>query len=251
MAAAVNPTSVTLAKRALGYLRHPLFLRLKAALLSWHFRRLHTGRGSYVDRSTHVLGWRSVRIGSYSVVSADCWLNVNHRTASEPRLVIGDHCHIGRRNLLSSARLLRLGDYCLTGPDCRFVGSDHVIDDPFLPYVSTGATDHGVIDVGANCWLGAGVTVVGNVSIGHGSVIGALTLVNKDVPPFSLVVGNPGRVIKRYDARLKTWVSQHLFSTEAEQALPDEQAYLAILRRARPEVPMPLAAASKRMGDSP
>jgi hypothetical protein len=64
-------------------------------------------------------------------------------------------------------------------------------------------------------------------------------------------VGNPGRVIKRYDARLKAWVPQHLFSTEAEQALPDEQAYLAILRRARPEVPMPLAAASKRMGDSP
>lgn len=232
-------------------LRHPYVLRARAAVLSWYFRRRHVGTGSHIDRTAHVLGWRSVRIGEHSIVSADCWLNVNDLPNGSPQITVGDFCFIGRRNMLSSGRLLRLGDYCLTGPDCRFLGSDHIFDDPFMPYVSTGATKEGVIELGANCWLGAGVAIVGNVKIGHGSVVGAMTLVNKDVPPFSLVVGNPCKVIKRYDMGKRTWVAADQLSSDHERMLPDENAYVTILRGARPQVTMPRAAASKNMGDWP
>lgn len=231
--------------------RFPLLSRFKNVVLSWHFRRRHTGKGSYIDRSAHVLGWRSVKIGKNSVVSADCWFNVNNRSSAATQINVGDFCHLGRRNLLSSGQLLRLGDYCLTGPDCRFLGSDHIFNDPFLPYVASGAKQVAVMEVGPNCWFGAGVVVMGNVKIGHGSVIGALTLVTKDIPPFSLVVGNPARVIKRYSMNKQAWVPAQALPPHEEQALPGEETYLEILRKSRSLITMPVAAASKRMGDLP
>jgi acetyltransferase-like isoleucine patch superfamily enzyme len=245
-----NTSGVT-ARSILRRFRNPLLSRFKNAVLSWHFRRRHTGAGSYVDGSAHVLGWRCVRIGKNSVVSADCWFNVNDRSSAATQISVGDFCHLGRRNLLSSGQVLRLGDYCLTGPDCRFLGSDHIFDDPFLPYVASGAKQVAVMEVGPNCWFGAGAVVMGNVKIGHGSVIGALTLVTKDIPPFSLVVGNPARVIKRYSMSKQAWVPAQALPPQEEQALPGEETYLEILRKSRSSITMPVAAASKRMGDLP
>lgn len=244
-------TQTEIYTRAARRFRPQALVRLKAAVICWLLRRRHTGSGSHIDSSVHVLGWRWVRIGASSIVSADCWLNVNNRTSSAGHLFIGNHCHVGRRNVLSSGRLLRLGDYCLTGPDCHFLGSDHLIDNPFVPYVATGATQDAVIDVGVNCWLGAGSAILGNVKIGHGSVIGARTLLVRDVPPFSVVVGNPGRVIKRFRMQTRSWIPAEEFAPHDDAALPDEDSYLAILNQRPGGLDMPLAAASKSMGDSP
>ena len=54
----------------------------------------------------------------------------------------------------------------------------------------------GNIDIGNDVWIGAKSTIMSGVKIGDGAVIGARTMVTKDVPPYSIVVGNPGRIIK-------------------------------------------------------
>jgi len=239
------------AARARRLLKVQTLLRIRAALLSAYYRRRHVGWGSHIDPTAQIIGWRSVRIGSGAVVSADCWLNVNHFSPSTVQLTIGDFCFVGRRNILSAGHFLRLGEYCLTGPDCKLIGSDHVIDDPFQPYVASGATHNTVIDVGVNCWLGAGVTVIGNVKVGHGSVVGAMSLLNRDIPPFSLVVGSPARILKRFDPRKRAWVQADLLSEHSANALPDESSYLAMLRSAAPALRLPVAASSKRWGDLP
>ncbi|MCX4175796.1 DapH/DapD/GlmU-related protein [Paraburkholderia madseniana] len=51
------------------------------------------------------------------------------------------------------------------------------------------------IDIEEDCWLGARVTVLGGVTIGKGSVIAAGSVITRDVPPFSIVAGVPGRVV--------------------------------------------------------
>ena len=133
-----------------------------------------------------------MRIGERCVISEATWINVNDRENTDFAILIGNHCFIGRRNFLSSGKRIRIGDYCLTGVDCHFLGADHLHHTPYTPYSATGTTLDGVVDIGPNCWFGASVTVLKNVRIGFGSIIGAGAVVTHSVPPYSIAVGNPG-----------------------------------------------------------
>lgn len=214
-------------------------------------KRQNVGRRTHIESTAHFLGWRNIRIGTRCVISSQCWFNVNQRSGDRPSIVIGDHSFIGQRNFFSPAQLIQIGPYALTGVDCRFMGADHVFADPFYPYIATGVTSEGRLIVGANCWLGAGVSVVGEVSIGHGCVIGAGAMVTKSVPPFSLVVGAPARVVKRFDMSKQAWVSAAGFTPAQDSALPNEDDYIELLRSNAPHIRMPIAAAGKSRGDLP
>ena len=200
-----------------------------------------------MDKSVHVLGWRSVRIGRNCVIGNGTTFNVNNGQGRE-RIVIGDFSYVGSFNFFSNGGLIQLGDYCLLGPGCRFLGANHIYSDPLRPYISTGVTDHGQILLGTNCWLGTDVTILGSVTVGHGSVLGAGSLVTRDVPPFSLALGNPARIVKRYDIASKEWVPAANFTPEMEAMLPDEESYRAVLRANCPTIAMPYAAAGPSRG---
>ncbi len=218
-------------------------------LATWRLKLKHVGHGTYIDPSVHVLGWRSVRVGRNSMLSEDCWINVNHRDKDDASLLIGDHCFIGRRNFFSPAKLIEVSHFALIGADCRFLGSNHIYEDPFKPYITTGTTDSGTIRIGANCWIGANCTFVGAINVGHGSVIGAGTVVNRDIPPFSVAIGNPCRVVKRFNAVEKTWVSTGQFNEDLEKFLPNEEDYMSTLLSSADDIRMPIPAAGRSRGD--
>jgi acetyltransferase-like isoleucine patch superfamily enzyme len=52
------------------------------------------------------------------------------------------------------------------------------------------------ISIGSDVWIGRGATILSGVEIGHGAIIGAMAVVSKNVPPYAIVVGNPGKIIK-------------------------------------------------------
>jgi acetyltransferase-like isoleucine patch superfamily enzyme len=60
--------------------------------------------------------------------------------------------------------------------------------------------------IGDDCWIGANAVVTAGVTIGKHSVVAAGAVVTKDIPPYSVAVGNPCRVIKRYDIERNEWV---------------------------------------------
>lgn len=215
---------------------------------AWRFRRQRVGDGCYIDPGVQVLGWRNVVVGSNTLLSEGVWLNVNHRTGSDERIVIGSHCHIGRNNFFSSGPLIRLGDYCFTGMNCQFLGCGHVIDSPMIPYIDSGLTEGATIDIGTNCWLATDVTVMQGVRIGRGSVIGAHAMVLEDIPPFSLAVGNPARVIKRFDFRKNQWLAIDACDDGLDAHAPGEDEYLAALRQSHPTLPLHFLAGSRRFG---
>ena len=61
------------------------------------------------------------------------------------------------------------------------------------------------IHIGDNVWIGESVCVLPGITIGSGSIIGALSVVTKNVPPYSIAAGNPARVIKTYNFQTKNW----------------------------------------------
>jgi acetyltransferase-like isoleucine patch superfamily enzyme len=139
-----------------------------------------------------------------------------HARRGYGRLVIGRWVHIGSGNALRAHEgTLRIGDKCVFGKDntvntyldiefgaativadwvyvCDF---DHVYADIHVPIKDQGIVKTPV-RIGPDCWIGTKVTVLRGITVGRGCVLAAHTVVNKDVPDHSVVVGVPGRVVK-------------------------------------------------------
>ncbi|MBO1198175.1 sugar O-acetyltransferase [Staphylococcus simiae] len=91
---------------------------------------------------------------------------------------------------------ITIGDNVFIGPNCGFYTATHPLD---FKRRNEGLELAEPIVIGSNTWFGGHVAVMPGVTIGQGSVIGASSVVTKDIPPNSLAVGNPCRVIKQID----------------------------------------------------
>jgi len=213
------------------------------------FLKKKIGKNSYIDATVNVLGWSHVSIGDNTLIGEQSWFNVNGREDDFNHIKIGDYCYIGRRNLLSSSRELIIKDFVMTNNECKFLGSNHIFKNPMLPYITTGTTNNDIQKIGANTWIGAGTIVLGAITIGHGSIIGAGSVVTKNIPPFSIAVGNPCKVIKRYDFDKEEWIKMNNFNTNMEKKMPLENEYIKELKSNSEKIEMPLMAATSKYGD--
>lgn len=221
-------------------------------LLTNRFRRKsfpRAGRRAHIDPTAQFIGCDYIEIGNRSIIAEGCWFNVNDRSGGKPRIVIGDHCIISRRTFMSSGHKITVGPYCLIGNENNFLGADHDFTDPFVPYLIAPAINGEEISVGANCWVGSNCTILKGVQIGHGCVIGAGSLVAKSVPPLSIAVGNPCRVLRRFRVRERRWVSLSEWTAEDETQVPDEGEYLALIRKKHPWLSMPYIISGPRYGN--
>ena len=222
---------------------------LKWRITSLFSGKCHKGKGSYIHPSAHMTGVKYINIGINTCIGEDTWLNVNNRMKGKYSIKIGDNCFIGRRNFFTSGKNITIGDYALTAIDCKFICANHVSENPLLPYIASGVSYSDSIYVGTNCFFGAGVTVIGNISIGHGSVLGANALITKDIPPFSIVIGNPARVLRRYSFSKQKWIDANQIQDKDLLDNPDEETYLKILKETHPKIAMPLPAAGSNFGN--
>lgn len=62
--------------------------------------------------------------------------------------------------------------------------------------------------IGDNVWLGESVCVLPGVTIGKGCVVGALSVVTKSIPPYTIAVGSPAKVVKEYDFEINKWIKK-------------------------------------------
>lgn len=106
---------------------------------------------------------------------------------------IGENFYSNHNIIILDANKVIFGDNVFIGPNCSFYTAGHPLDaesrNKGLEYAKT-------IKVGNNVWFGGNVTVLPGVRIGNNCVIGAGSVINKDIPDNSVAVGNPCRVIK-------------------------------------------------------
>lgn len=134
--------------------------------------------------------------------SGRIWCNSNSGKYVQnfsPSLTVGDNCGFGAFNHITCTNSFQIGNGVLTGKWVTITDNSHGATDfeslqlsPMQrPIVSKGA-----VVIGDNVWIGDKSTVLPGVCIGSGAVIGANSVVTKDVPPFAIVVGNPAKIIK-------------------------------------------------------
>lgn len=111
----------------------------------------------------------------------------------------GRHVHLGNHVYANFGLTcvddthIYIGDHTMMGPNVNLATANH----PLLPELREKAYQYNLpIHIGKNCWLGAGVIVVPGVTIGDNTVIGAGSVVTKDISANSLAVGNPCRVLR-------------------------------------------------------
>ena len=116
---------------------------------------------------------------------------------------VGNHCYIGSGVcFLASRSSVILSDYAVIGPEVIFIGGDHRTDIPLKTVIETTdeeklPSNDADIFVGSDVWIGARAIILKGVRIGDGAIIGAGSVVTKDVPPMAIVGGNPAIFIKR------------------------------------------------------
>ncbi|WP_066424261.1 DapH/DapD/GlmU-related protein [Anabaena sp. 4-3] len=121
--------------------------------------------------------------------------NVDIGCLQDTDIQIHEETFIGPDVCIAGPGNIKIGKRCLIASHTGIYANQHNFTDPTLPIKYQGVTCKGIV-IEDDCWLGHGVTVLDGVTIGEGSVIGAGAVVTKDIPPFSVAVGVPARVIK-------------------------------------------------------
>lgn len=120
-------------------------------------------------------------------------------------LRIGSNVYIGLRFCAACYDEVTIGDDCLLADDILIMTANHGMN-PEIPgsYVKQPFTVGGV-HIEEGCWIGSRVTVLPDVTIGKRCIIGTNSVVTKDIPPYSIAVGIPARVVKRWDFDSHRW----------------------------------------------
>jgi maltose O-acetyltransferase len=143
------------------------------------------GRPRIVNEGTITIGER-VRIWSRVVP-------VELATADGGTIEIGDHSFLNYGVSISAHQLVRIGQRCLLG---TYV---NILDNNWHDVVERWRTPPSQpVIMEDNVWLGNRVIVLPGVTIGHDAVVGAGAVVVKDIPPRSVAIGNPARVVKTF-----------------------------------------------------
>lgn len=110
---------------------------------------------------------------------------------------IGRGSEIGERCRISIANSLNMGEKVLLSPNVYITDCDHEYRDLEVPVIDQGIVQRGqTVSIGDGSYIGINAVIVGNVKIGEHCVIGANSVVTKDVPDYCVAVGSPARVIK-------------------------------------------------------
>ncbi len=137
--------------------------------------------------------------------SASSFIRLGSRTEIQPyallmtyggSIVMGEDCRVNPYCVLYGHGGLRIGNGVRIAAHTVIIPSSHGFDDLQVPMHQQPATSRGIV-IEDDVWIGAGARIVDGTRIGTGSVIGAHAVVTHDIPPYSIAVGVPARVIRR------------------------------------------------------
>ena len=138
-----------------------------------------------------------VVLGKGATMRIGRWVWIGRNNAlrcHEGELIVGDNTIFGTDNTVNCYCGVYIGPECLFADSVYIVDFDHNYWDPVMSIRSQGISKS-PIRLERDLWVGTMVTIIRGVTVGRGSVIGAMSLVNRDVPPYSVVGGVPAKVL--------------------------------------------------------
>lgn len=158
------------------------------------------GKGAKVRRPTRmdVHPFNKFELGHHATIENFCTIN-----NGVGDVIIGNNTLIGMGNVLIGP--LHIGNDVICAQNIVMSGLNHEYQNVHMPIHRQPVTV-APIRIGHGCWVGANAVITAGVSIGRHCVVAAGSVVTKDVPEYTVVAGNPARIIKQYDAAAGQWI---------------------------------------------
>lgn len=209
---------ITMSKTSLVSFEDPVRMLLRAVTkvhslwLSWTYPFASVGPRFSVHCSCDI----SRTIAAYIKIGEEVWIGRNARVDvpivpnhGDAVILLDDGCKIGAGCHISAINRIHVERDVIFGPSVLLMDHNHAFDDVTVPIAEQGTTRGGTIRIGEGCWLGGGSAVVsgqGELVIGRNSVVGVNSVVTRSIPAYSVVMGNPARVVKQFDIEKGEWV---------------------------------------------
>ena len=126
--------------------------------------------------------------------------------AYNPKIIIGEKTWIGKNCSIAALDKVEIGKNVLFAGHVHITDHSHGYEDVTMPMQCQPLISKGPVVIEDDCWLGFSCEILSNVHIGKHSVVAARAVVTKDVPAYSVVAGNPARVVKKFDKESGKWI---------------------------------------------
>jgi acetyltransferase-like isoleucine patch superfamily enzyme len=136
-----------------------------------------------------------LEVGAHTLFEPDVWITIG----DNGRVRIGSGTFLNIGTMVAAETLVEIGDHCMFANGCFVSDASHRFDDPEKPVPWQGFTSKGPTRIGDNVWCGVNVVITTGVTVGERCVIGANSVVTRDLPPHSVAAGAPAKVLRQVE----------------------------------------------------
>jgi acetyltransferase-like isoleucine patch superfamily enzyme len=168
----------------------------------------------YIHHSARIEGFNHIEIGDnftallglrLEAFSQYLSMSFTPRIVIKNNVVLNDYVHIGAVNYVEIGNNVLIASKVYISDHSHGIYGENNQSSPDVPPANRALTNDQSVIIEDNVWIGEGVSVLPGVRIGYGSIIGAHSVVTRDVPPYTIAVGIPAKVIKKYSQSSLRW----------------------------------------------
>lgn len=185
------------AERAGAVLALATRVRVLLHTAAWRPAFAHLGPRARLVPPFRGSGLHLVSLGTGTYVGTGSWLRAEG-PGPAPLIVVGDHVRTTGQLTISAVVGVHIADRVAIARNVYIADHTHAYDTPGVPVRDQGIQDVRPVRVERGAWLGTGAVISPGVTVGEGAVVAAYAVVRQDVPPRSLVVGAPARVVRSW-----------------------------------------------------
>lgn len=188
--------------------------RIWLGVYSFLLARTFAVRRLEIEPFAYIRGVKHVRLGDNFRARRGLWLEAisqHEKICYTPTIVIGSNVTLSQYVHIAATHMVQIGSNVLIGS--RVLISDHSHGNysgphssPHLPPAVRPLTDDRSVTICDNVWLGDGVVVLPGVTIGYGSIVGANSVVARDIPPMTIAAGAPATPVKHFREDEGVWL---------------------------------------------
>lgn len=145
---------------------------------------------------------KGVGIGSDTFIGP---VVIDHGHNYNPKIIIGEGTWVGKHCSIAAIDRVEIGKHVLFAGYVHITDHSHGYEDITKPISPQPLISKGPVIIEDDCWLGFSCEILSGVHIGKHSIVAARAVVTKDVPAYSIVAGNPARIVKQYNFESQKW----------------------------------------------